>query len=158
MATSAALGALILTACVGSTAEVRAEEDARALVEATVETITADVARFEGDDFVAFVTSGGVRLGVSFYGLTEEEIAAIHVSGVSSVLLDANEEGDTGTIDLLTMGSGEGGGGLSYEQAQTYLCWALDVNLDSLSVSPPRDAECPDVVVEFVRDARRITI
>lgn len=158
MAAAFALSALGLTGCVGSTAEVRAEEDARALVESTVETITADVAGFDGYDFVSFVTTGDVRLGVSFYGLTDQEIAASHVSGVSSVLLDAIVEEDTGTIELLTMGSGEGGGGLSYEQAQTYLCWALDVDLDSLTVSSPRETECPEVVVEFVRNAKRITL
>lgn len=158
VAASVAVGALTLTACVGSTAEIGAEQDARALVDSTVETVAADVAVFDGSDFVSFVTTGGVRLGVSFYGLTKEEVAERRVSGVSSVLLDAIEEGDIGTIELLTMGFGEGGGDLAYEQALSYVCWALDVDLDSLTVSPPRNVECPDVVGEFVRNAKHITL
>jgi hypothetical protein len=94
-------------------------------------------------------------------GLSEDEIAAQLMEGGAggeTILLDVVEAADTGTLTFLSRGSGEGGGGMSYEQTTVYLCWSIEVDLGAGTTSDPENSECSEGVVRYVHSADLISL
>lgn len=151
---------LAIGGCVPAS-ELRAQERVRSEVDEMVDRAREDVLRFDEGDFPAFIRDGGLRVGRSFVGMSDDEIAMQLIEGGDggvTVLLDASATADVGSLTFVSLGSGESGGGMSYDQSHLYLCWSIEVDLDALTVSDPENAECSPGVVRYVGGADLVTI
>ncbi|MCU1417157.1 MAG: hypothetical protein JWP32_1331 [Schumannella sp.] len=79
------------------------------------------------------------------------------LTGLSSYILDASQNGTDPTLLLYVSGYAEGGGGLSYERATAFTCVTVTMNLEARTLSYA-GASCPDGIYAQVEKTSEIDL
>lgn len=129
-----------------------ARDEARNEINDRYPRIAIDLKGFEGDSFLEYLESGVLAVDDSFLELSPEEIAAKRRNSETTILQAASE--DPMRASFLTLGFGETGG-FDYANASVYICWSVELDPTTRSVSEPQDADCVEGVGQYAGNAER---